>query len=318
VTRALLALIALALACGERAGEPGAPEAAPAPRAAVVIEPPRLRVGDVAHVEVAVVTPPDHAVAPLHPPDPAALGPLWLLDAEALEVERQGARWTHRTRLRVRAREVGAGEFPALRVEVVGPEGARSELVTEPRRFEVVSVLPSYPERVAPFSYRLPEPPAGGLSALGAAAAGAAGALGALAVVAAVRRGRRGAALRRAAALPAAEPPWRAALAELELAAAAIDTDWRRSADRAGQALRGYVARRFGWPVDRCTTEELTALAPPFALALRWLPVVPWLRALDELRFRPGSEPDAPAQVARLTAEIARWVRDTVPPEAAR
>jgi hypothetical protein len=321
MTRAA-ALLALALACsgGEPAGE--GPAAPPAPQAAVVIEPPQLRVGDVAVVEVAVVTPPGYAVRPVAPPDAAALGPLWLLDAEALPVEKQGQRWTHRTRLRVRAREVGAGVWPPLGLELIGPEGGRSRLETPPRPFEVVSILPTYPDRVSPFPLRRPERGAPGPSPLVAAAGGAAAALAAVAAVALVRRSRRRSAARAAqasaAAARAAAAPWREALAELAAAAADSDTDWRHSADRCAVALRRYVARRWTFAIECRTTEELAALAPPFALALRWPAALGWLRELDALRFRPAGAPGAAAQVRRVAEDARRWVGESIPPEATR
>jgi len=322
MTRAAAALLALALACSgdEPAGEGAA--APPAPKAAVVIEPPQLRVGDVAIVEVAVATPPGYAVRPLVPPDSASLGPLWLLDAEALPVEKQGQRWTHRTRLRVRAREVGAGTWPALALELVGPEGLRTRLETAPRPFEVVSILPSFPDRLAPFPLRRPERGAPGPSPLVAAAGGAVAALAAVAAVALVRRSRRrsakGAALAADAAARASSAPWQEALAELAAAAAEADTDWRGSADRCAGALRRYAARRWSFAIECRTSEELAALAPPFALALRWPAALAWLRELDALRFRPLPAPDAAARVRRIAEDARRWVADTIPPEVAR
>jgi hypothetical protein len=327
MTRAGAALLvalaaALALACSRGAPPAPGPAAPPAPQAAVVIEPPALRVGDVATVEVAVVTPPGHALRPLAPPDAAALGPLWLLDAEALPVEKQGQRWTHRTRLRVRAREVGTGTWPALALELVGPEGARTRLETEPRPFEVVSVLPSFPDRVAPFPLRRPERGAPGLSPLAAAAGGAGAALAAVAAVALARRTRRRAAARAALAADAvaraAAAPWQEALAELAGAADAADTDWRGAADRCSGTLRRYAARRWGFAIECLTTEELATLTPPFALALRWPAALAWLRELDALRFRPLAADGAALRVRRLAEDARRWVGDTIPPEAAR
>jgi hypothetical protein len=316
-----LALAALALACADAEPPGGGAVAPPTPQATVVIEPPQLRVGDVAVVEVAVATPPGYAVRPLAPPDAAALGPLWLLDAEALPVEKQGQRWTHRTRLRVRARELGAGTWPALALELIGPEGSHTRLETAPRPFEVVSILPRFPDRLTPFPVRRPERDAPGPSPLAAAAGGAVAALAAVGALALVRRSRRRSAARvalaAAAAARAAAAPWQEALAELAAAAAGADTDWRRSADRCAAALRRYAARRWGFPIEARTTEELAALAPPFALALRWPAALAWLQDLDALRFRPTSAPDAAARVRRLAEDARRWVAETIPREAA-
>jgi hypothetical protein len=318
--RVLPLLLLFGLSCTDRDGAGTSGRAAPpAPHAAIVIEPPQLRVGDVATVEVAVVTPPDHAVAPLRPPEAGALGPLWLLDVESLPVEPVEARWTHRIRLRVRAREVGSGTFPPLRLDVVGPEGARLALETEARPFEVVSVLPSFPERLAPFPFRLPEAaPATRFSPLAAAAAGAAAALAGVAAVALARRRRRAAARSAAEEEGLAAAPWTAALAALEAAALESEGDWRRSADRSARALRAYVAQRWGWPVDRRTIEELASETPPFALAARWPAALGWLRALDALRFRPDPPEGAAARVRQVAEEARRWVADTVPREPAR
>lgn len=314
---AALLLAALAACGAEEAAGPGA-VAPPAPRATVVIEPPRLRIGDVAVVEVAVATPPGFAMRPPAPPDAAALGPLWLLDAEALPVEKHGQRWTHRTRLRVRARELGSGVWPALAIELTGPEGERTQVETVARPFEVVSVLPEFGERAAPFPLRRPGVDASGVSPWAAAAGGAAAALAAVATAALARRARRRRRARVAGPAPgpgAADAPWQDALAAL---AGASDTDWRWSADACARALRRYAARRWGFAIECLTTEELAERTPPFALALRWPAALALLQELDALRFRPGAAPDAGARVQRILEDARRWVRETIPPEAPR
>jgi len=320
MTRAAAVLAAaLALACSPGAEDERGAVAPPTPQAVVVIEPPQLRVGDVATVEVAVATPPDHAVRPLTPPDAAAIGLLWLLDAEALPVEKRGERWTHRTRLRVRAREIGHGTWPPLAIELIGPEGERTRLETPPRPFEVVSVLPVFPDRTGPFPLRGPARDAPGIHAGWAAAAGAAVALAAVGALALARRVRRRggarAALAGADAATLAGAPWRAALAELDAAAAAADVDWRHAADRCAVALRRYAAARWSFAIEARTTEELAALTPPFALALRWPAALAWLRELDALRFRPRAAPDAAARVRHIAAEARRWVAASIPLE---
>jgi hypothetical protein len=317
--RAPILLLLAVAACGREppAVAPGPRDAPPAPAATVVLEPPRLRVGDVAQVEIDVVTPPDHAVPPIRPPEPAALGPLWLLDARTLPVEKDGARWIHRTRLRVRARETGSGTWPAMRIEVVGPEGGRSTVETEARPFEVVSILPTVPDRAEPYSYRVPAL-RGGRGAAAAAAGGAAAALLVVAGLAALRRVRRRAGVRRAAAEAATAvgaAPWSETLLALEAARAASDTEWRDSADAASEALRGYVERRFGLPVRTRTTEEAAALVPPLSLARRWPAALAWLRELDALRFRPAAPPDAADRVREIAAASKRWVVETIPPD---
>lgn len=323
VSLAFALALALAFACGapRETGESSAASAPPSVQAGVVIEPPQLRVGDVAQIEVAVVTPPDHAVRPLALPEAATSGPLWVLEVEALPVTKRGLRWTHRTRLRVRAREVGSGTWPALTLEVVGPEGEPSTLRTEPRPFEVVSVLPVFPDRVTPFSLRLPETSAG-LSPWVAAAGGATAALAGVGVVALVRRRRRYAAERArhraASAARAVDAPWSAALAELTAAANASNSEWRCSADTIAVALRRYAGKRWGFAISCRSTEELAALAPPFALARRWPTALAWLRELDALRFRPGAANDAPEQVRHIAEAAARWIEETIPAESSR
>jgi len=319
MTRAALALVALLLAACQQPADPaGSPGAAapPTPRAAVSIEPPRLRLGDVATVEVSVVTPPEHHVHPFAPP--AGISGLWLLDAETLPVERSGERWTQRTRIRVRGREIGATEWPRMRIDVDGPEGERSVLETEPRPLEVVSVLPDFPDQVATFRYRLPEPAASRAPTALAAAAGALGALAGVAAVAMARRVRRQRAAGVAAARPAPATPWIDALAGLDEAGAVLDGDWRRAADSAGHTLRRYVTRRFGLPLAFSTTEEAAVLAPPFGLASRWADVLDVLRALDAVRFQRREVPEAGARVRDAIEQARRWVAGSIPPESAR
>ena len=79
----------LAGACGQPPAAPG-PGAPPRPRATLVLEPPRFGVGQVALLELAVVTPPDHTPRPFEPPEP--LPGLWLLDSEPLPVEKETSR----------------------------------------------------------------------------------------------------------------------------------------------------------------------------------------------------------------------------------
>ncbi|HTY17086.1 MAG TPA: hypothetical protein VMH82_05075 [Myxococcota bacterium] len=316
--RAAWTLAALLLLGCQQSEAPGAAGAAapPTPRATVSIEPPRLRLGDVAVVEVMVVTPPGHRVHPVAPPERVA--GLWLLDAETLPVERDGARWTERTRIRVRAREIGATEWPAMRIDVEGPEGERSALETEARPLEVVAVSSEFPDQVAPFPYRMPAPAPARAPALAAAAAGALAALAGVAALSLVRRARRRRAAAASAALAPAAAPWADALAGLEAAAAAIDTDWRGSADEAGQALRRYVTRRFALPLAFRTTEEAAALSPPFALATRWADVLAVLRALDSVRFQRAEPGEAAARVRDAIEKARRWVAGSIPPESAR
>ncbi len=315
--------VAVALACpaGRDADEPLAGSAPPSPQATVVIEPPQLRVGDVAEIEVAVVTPPHYAVRPVALPDASALGPVWVLGVEARPVDQRGPRCTHRTRIRVRARDVGTGTWPALTIELVGPENATATLTTEPRSFEVVSVLPGFPDRLTPFPLRLPATRSG-LSPWLAAAGGAVAALavvGALALVQRQRRRRDGLDPRGGdEASPEAAASWTAAVADLSAAAAASDTDWRQAADAVAVTLRRYAAQRWGFAIESRTTEELAALPPPFALSWRWPTALAWLRELDALRFRADAGSDAPDRVRHIAEAATRWVEATNPSQTPR
>jgi hypothetical protein len=214
---------------------------------------------------------------------------------------------------------VGAGSWPPLALEVLGPEGGRVRLETEARPFEVVSVLPRFADRVEPFPPRWPSEPRAGSAPLAAAAAGAAAALAAVALAVALRRGRRRRAARRdaRAAAAAAAEPWRDALAALDAAARDVDTDWRRSADRGALELKRFVARRWNWPIECRTTEEAAGLAPPFALAARWPAALACLGALDELRFRPLAPAQAAARVRAELAAARRLGAEATPPQAA-
>ena len=89
--------------------------AVPTTRATLVMEPAVLTIGGVADLEIALVTPPGQRLLPIKVP---ALQGLWLLENELLPVERGNGRWIHRSRLRVRAREVGSFRWPALSVGI--------------------------------------------------------------------------------------------------------------------------------------------------------------------------------------------------------
>lgn len=308
------AVALVALACsGEPAGVP--PETPVTPQAAVLIEPPRLRVGDVAAIEVVVVTPPGHRVHPMKPP--SSVPGFWLLDAEALPVESARARQVQRTRIRVRARETGSFEWPALRVEIEDASGARSELVTAARPIEIVSVLPSFPERVEPFSYRMPAPDRDAIAPLWAAAAGSLGTLALLSLIAIARRARQRSRARTAAAAGlAASKPWVEALAAIAAARGDADANWRRAGGLGARALRRYVARRFGVAVESLTTEEVAAITRPLRAGSRWPVAVDCLRDLDAERFRAQSDASAAAQVRAALDAAQRFVEASIPPEA--
>jgi len=282
-SRHLAALVLVVTLAGcEGESEPRAADVAPTgPRALLVLEPPTLGIGDVGVVELAVVTPPEHRVRPFKPPQ--SIPGLWLLTAEPPSVERLPGRWIQRTRIRVRAREVGRFTWPGGRVEVEDRAGAVSSLAVAPLDFEVASVLPEYPDRLAPFGVRaLPEP-----DPVPAWLAGGAGAGLTLALLAGIAwvRGRRRAASRPSP--PPREPPWVRARCEIDAARARLSADPLASADLGAVALRRYMAGRFGADAVARTTQELAAATPPFGARSRWPRFVALLEALDGLRFVP-------------------------------
>ena len=276
----------------------------------MVLEPPRVAVGQVVQLEIAVVTPPGQRVEP--PPVPGDVPGFWVLDQEALPVERLPGRWIHRSRVRLRARQVGRFTWPALRVQVEDAAGHASELALEERPLEVVSVLPEFPDRLAPFGLAAPAPAAGG-SVLVPAAAGALLALAGVGAVALLRR-RRAGRRARARALPPARA-WDEAQRSLDAALECLASDPAAAADRAAFALRRYMARRFGANAVARTTEELTALAPPYGARSAWPPFLEILRELDAARF-----PPAPARerLGDALRRAKRFVEESMPPEGLR
>jgi hypothetical protein len=314
---AALVLPLLWMGCGwlscEVTTRPAPPPAgAPAAslRGAVVIEPPQLGAGDVAEVEIVVVTPPGHRLRPVRPPE--SVPGFWILDAEALPVEASAGRSVHRTRLRARAREPGRFVWPAMTVEVETPEASVVRLELEERPVEVGSVALDFPGRVEPFPLRAPEAgdarPGGLLLAM---TGGAALALLAVGLVAAARRRRGGRQTASEPALRAGEPPpaWREALAQLELAAGLVASDPEEAADAAARALRRLLGRRFA-VAGSLTSPELRALAPPLGLDRHWDSSGAILAELDELRFGPRAG-DVGPRAARAHGAIERaraWI----------
>jgi len=301
------------------------------PRAALVLEPPRIGVGEVATLEIAVAAPPGHALRPLALPEaPAGIE---VLGVDALPVERQSSRWLHRTRVRVRAREVGALTWPGGVVEIEAPDGSLATLALEALALEVGSVAPEFPERSLPFGVRRPADEEA--SDRGALEGAAVGAVLALLGVAAVRVLRRRSAGRAAPApppeaTPAPPPPWEEARAALSRARALASADPFDASDLAALALRRYAERRFaidapartgaGFPISllACTSEELAASPAPFAATTRWPILISALRALDAHRFRPRDTPEARAALERALADALtaaeRFVAETLPP----
>ena len=290
------ALIALFTLGATRADGEAKEAAIPAQLSAtVVIEPPRIEVGDAFWVEIAVVTPPDHHV-PLAPV-PKAIDGLWILDAERPELDRQRGRWIHHQRFRARARAVGSFQWPSLELPVEGPGGGVHVLTVPARPFTVVSLLAEHPAQRSFFSYREPQQEAdsrGGpwLPAL----VGALFALGAVGLVSWVRRARSdGIAFSPGGVLPPPSEHTAHAIAALRRAAAA-QGDPVHAANLASLALRAWAAERGRSPALRAATaEELAVRTAPPALASRYEGFVALVLELDALRFPPLG-PDAEAR----------------------
>jgi hypothetical protein len=318
-----LAFLASALALCAACEESAAPAKRPAPatpRATVILEPPQIRIGDRATLEVAVITPPGHRSLPFSPPESVA--GFEILGAEALPVEKQPSRWVHRTRVHLRARDVGSFAWPEGGVDVTAPDGTPSRLTLAPLPLEVVSVLPEYPDRMAPFAARPAPPRADATGVLPAAAAGSLLTLAAVGLVALARRWKKVQAAPTADDAPAASPPWTAAQRDLDRARATLATDPCGAADAAAAALRRYMTRRFGALAVACTTEELEVATPPFAATSRWPAFVSLLHELDALRFPPqprdARRPALASRIEDLVVRAQEFVDASTPPEALR
>ena len=288
-----------------------APAAPVTPRAATILEPPVLEIGDTAVVEIAVATPPGFEVTPPEPPE--EVPGLWLLGAETPRVETDPGRRVHRTRFRVRARDTGAFTWPALPLEVVDDAGEPVPLTAPERPFEVVSRLGEGDAPQGFLSYRTPEPglggagPSAGLAALAGALAALAG-VGLVLLVRRVRRAERGArAGEGASPLVGLVAPWRSAHATLEAAEARAAESPARAADLAASGLRVLASRRLDPGLLAHTTEELATRAAPAGLEPAWAELVALLRELDAVRFAPDRHAGASAEAAEaMRALLAR------------
>ncbi len=312
-------LVLLALGCGPAPEPAPPPPVAPTtPQAVVILEPPRLEIGDTATIEVAISVPPGSRVSALAPP--AHPPGLWVLGVEGPFVETLPGRDVHRTRFSVRARETGSFSWPAAELQGVTPDGRELALRVPPRPFQVVSVAEELPGQRGFFSYRRPtrERTAHGLAErLVPALVGAALALAGMALVSFVRR-VRGA---RAGAAPRPPPetaPWCEAQRALAAAAARVDGDPIRAADLGSLALRRYLDQRFGTDTVTSTTEELRQRrTAPFLLTTRWEELLSLLEAFDALRFRPPDPREGVADPLRETLRRAgEFVADTIPRQA--
>jgi len=306
-------LLVLALAAGSvRAEEPPGFVPPASLRGTLVLEPSRLEIGDVAELELAVVTPPGFGVraAGLPPETPG----FWLLSSETLPLVKEPGRWIHRTRLRVRARDVGRLRWPEWPMIVEAADGTTTPLAIEGREIDVSSVLPGMIGREGPFGLRRAPRGIDGGAALRAALGGALAMLALVGLVALVRRERRRRAAREGGpdALPDGPrtPPWEDAGRALD--DAEREPDPNAAADAIAVALRRYLERRFGVSTEAFTTEELAAAATPFVVRSRWPRYLALLRELDALRFPPEPR-DAAARVAAAQAEARALVADSTP-----
>lgn len=308
-------VLALLVGCGEDEKPRLHPSAWAEPRAAWLLEPPEIGVGQVTTLELAVATPPGFSPRPYAPPQPPA--GLWLLDAETLPVEKQADRWLYRTRLRLRAEQTGELTWPESELSIDAPDGTKTTLTLPAHPITVLSILPDYPDRMTPFGVREP----GGAAEPGPvwvpAAAGALLSLAVVGLVALARRRRQAAA--RAAREPAPEPgppPWTRARDELASAHDALAGDPLAAAHALSIGLRHYVDRRFGAHTAGATGEELAEREPPFAGRSRWPALLAILAELDRRRFRPDAGAALATRLPELLEAAGTFVEDSVPPEA--
>jgi len=303
-----LALVALLAGCGESRIDPDGERFGP-PHATSVLRNPVIRIADRADIDIRVSTPPGRSV--LRPEPPTSLAGFEILEWQLLPTVHEPQQWIHTQRVRLRAREIGRFEWPALQLRVADPDGAQTAIALPAIPLEVRSILGKHPGRRAPFGARAAPEPTRTRSDRARWPA-AAGALLALAAVAALVRGRR----RGRAPATSGEPPpapWTSALAELDCAAALAPA---LAGHRTAATLRSYMDRRFRAHTRSRTTEELAVTTPPYGATSRWPTFVALLQDLDALRFRPGSDSGGRARTV-VDAALARardFVEATTPP----
>ena len=271
------------MACADEAER--RPPAPASLRGTIVMEPPRIGIGETAIVEVAVISPPGHRVAPV--PTPERVEGFSILGAEAPRIERRASRWIHRTRFQIRARQTGSFAWPALRLEVEAPDGTRSAVEIAERPLLVQEVSREFPGRQVFFPVRTPAPERWTGGALVPAAVGALVALSGVGLFALLRRVRGRDAEATDTGVEEDTTPWRASRAALATASELVVRDPCRGADMASGALRLYLSQRVHTAAIARTTEELEATEPPYALADRWPDLLALLRSLDGVRFLP-------------------------------
>ena len=279
--------------CGRPPAETSRPAAPVGLRATVVIEPPRMEIGETARVELVVVTPPGQQVAPVAPPD--ELQGVWVLATETPSVDRSASRWVHRMGYQIRAKATGRFAWPVQEVEVRAPDGTTVTAVTTERPFEIAEISAEYPGQLSFFSFRTLDPVDTDRGPWLPALGGALATLFGVALVALVRHSRRGDHASPAGSGAVAPSARRSSLAALAAARELTETDLLRAADMASSALRLYGAGRYALPMLTCTTEELAQKSPPVSLGDRWCEWLRVLRELDGVRFLPADHPRAAA-----------------------
>ena len=258
-------------------------------RASLLFEPPTIGLGSVTTAVILVTTPPGHRVLPPSLPE---IPGVWVLEILVDPTEKSERRWLHRTRVRLRPRETGSHVFPGTKLVIESARGEQRVLELRERKFEVVSVLPQFPARTAPFGLQESSIGASTHGFLLPAAVGAFLALAAVATIVGARRLRRSRG-DSAPPEPAEDAPtqslWEWSQAEIARAFESLERDPRTGANLGARFLRHYVESRFHTPAAASTTQELTRQKPPLAAHRHWPDFVRVLRRLDELRFRPGS-----------------------------
>jgi hypothetical protein len=302
---ALVLTLAALAACADDSERP--PIAPASLRGTVVMEPPRIGIGETARVEVAVVSPPGHRVAPV--PTPERVEGFWILGAEAPSVERSAHRWIHRTRFQIRAHQTGRFAWPAQRLEVEAPDGTRRTVEIAARPLVVEEVSKEFQGREVFFPVRTPRPERWSQGVLLPAAVGALFALAGVGLVVLVRRVRNARADATGDGGEEDPMPWQLACTALASASELLESDPCRASDLASGALRLFVSKRSRIPATARTTQELEATEPPRALATRWSDLLALLRRLDEVRFFPADESRRP-QVAAAIREAQELIGD--------
>jgi len=310
-----LLVLSLAVACeNEQKREGALPGATTVARASLLLEPPTIGIGAVTTAVLLVSTPPDHRVLPL--PAPEIQG-VWVLESLVDPTEKSPTRWLHRTRVRLRPQETGTYVFPQSELTIESASGEQRVLHVASREFRVASILPSFPDRTAPFGLQEPGRGAASGGFWLPALFGAATALAAVAAVARWRRRRE----HRATALPGEPddgPPatlrdW--SQGEMQRAFETLDAEPREAANVAARFIRHYVESRFHTPTSASTTEELAAQKPPLAAHSYWPDFVLVLRSLDDLRWRPTTRsPAEDVHRARGALEAAQSFLESASP----